>query len=532
MQAFAQLVDSLTYTRSRLAKIRLIADYIKMTPDPDRGWAIAALTGDLSLPAIKSSAVRRMIEARVDPVLFRLSRDYVGDTAETIGLLWPGDSPACDEGPKLSAVIDLLAATKRSDGPDALSRLLDITPSNQRYALIKLATGALRVGISGRLTRTALAEALTLNADDLEEMWHGLKPPYTELFEWAAGNAEKPAAGNAPAFRPFMLAYPLDDIESINLTDYSVEWKWDGIRVQVVRSGGETRLFSRGGDDVTAAFPEISGALELDAAFDGELLVRGDAQGGHDGGAANFNALQQRLGRKRVSAAMLEQYPAFVRLYDILSLEGTDVRNKPWTARRMELEEIAKRLDRRHFDLSTVLDVSRVDELVALRAGARDAAIEGLMLKRRDSAYSGGRHVGSWYKWKREPLVADCVLMYAQRGSGKRSSFYSDYTFGCWTKEPSAGGELVPVGKAYSGFSDAELKWIDKFVRSHSIARFGPVREVEKSLVFEVAFDSVHHSKRHKSGVAMRFPRISRLRRDKPADEADMLPTLLAMIDG
>ena len=262
---------------------------------------------------------------------------------------------------------------------------------------------------------------------------------------------------------------------------------------------------------------------------DGELLVKGEAQRGtleEGGGAASFNALQQRLGRKVVSAKMLADYPAFVRLYDILFDGAEDLRPLPWTERRARLEAFVPRLDPDRFDISAVIDAKDFEALEAIRIGARDAAIEGVMLKRRDSPYIAGRRTGLWYKWKRDPLTADCVMMYAQRGNGKRSSYYSDYTFGCWTED----GELLPVGKAYSGFTDEELKWLDRFVRTNTVQRFGPVREVEKTLVLEVAFDSIHESKRHKSGLAMRFPRISRIRRDKPATEADRIDTLRRMI--
>jgi DNA ligase-1 len=260
---------------------------------------------------------------------------------------------------------------------------------------------------------------------------------------------------------------------------------------------------------------------------DGELLVKGEFQGAeaHGGAAASFNALQQRLGRKIVSAKMLSDYPAFVRLYDILIDGREDVRPLPWSERRARLEAFVPQLDTERFDASAVIDAKNFEELEEIRAGARDASIEGVMLKRRDSPYVAGRRVGFWYKWKRDPLTADCVLMYAARGSGKRSSYYSDFTFGCWSAE----GELLPVGKAYFGFTDEELMWLDRFVRNHTVQRFGPVREVEKTLVLEVAFDSIHESKRHKSGLAMRFPRISRIRRDKPANEADLVETLRRM---
>jgi DNA ligase-1 len=263
--------------------------------------------------------------------------------------------------------------------------------------------------------------------------------------------------------------------------------------------------------------------------LDGELLVRGSDQGTadlHGGAAASFNALQQRLGRKNVSAKMLGAYPAFVRLYDILFYGDDDLRELRWDERRPRLERFAAALDPDRFDVSQLIEAASFEELEDLRRNARDAAIEGIMLKRRDSPYVGGRRAGLWYKWKRDPLTADCVLMYAQRGSGKRSSYYSDYTFGCWTEDD----QLLPVGKAYFGFTDEELKWLDRWVRGHTIERFGPVREVEKSLVLEVAFDSIHLSTRHKSGVAMRFPRISRIRIDKPAAEADRLATLRSMV--
>jgi DNA ligase-1 len=377
--------------------------------------------------------------------------------------------------------------------------------------------------VSARLAKTGLAQAFGLDVEAVEEVWHGLSPPFAPLFDWGTGKAVQPTAGDVPVFRPFMLANPLEDGEQLDLATHVAEWKWDGIRVQIVHAGGATRLFSRTGDDVSGAFPDVAGALALAAALDGELLVRGDVQGGE---AASFNALQQRLGRKNVTAAMQSEYPVFVRLYDIL-FDGTeDVRALPWTMRRNRLEMFVAKLDAVRFDLSVIIEARDFDHLAEMRAAARAVAIEGVMLKRRESPYLAGRKVGLWYKWKREPLVADCVMMYAQRGSGKRSSFYSDYTFGCWTPD----GALLPVGKAYSGFSDEELKWLDRFVRNNTVARFGPVREVEKSLVLEVAFDAVHESKRHKSGIAMRFPRISRLRRDKPADEADTIANLRARI--
>jgi DNA ligase-1 len=522
MHDFAALLDALVYTRSRNAKLRLIGDYLRATPDPDRGWAMAALTGDLDLPGVKPALIRALVEERVDPVLFRMSRDYVGDTAETVALLWPERMPAEDPAPlSVADAVEQLRHLSGSDAPAVLAAMLDRLDSDERYALLKMATGALRIGVSARLAKQALADAFGLDVEAVEEVWHGIDPPYASLFAWAEGGAQ-PIAADVPVFRPFMLAHPLEDLR-VDLADYAAEWKWDGIRVQIVHVAGETRLYSRTGDDVTRAFPDVANAFAEAGVVDGELMVKGEYQGGE---AASFNALQQRLGRKQVSAKMLAEAPAFVRLYDILFDGAEDLRALPWTGRRARLEAFAARLDSDRFDVSTLIDAEDFTALEGIRAGARDAAIEGVMLKRRDSAYVTGRRVGLWYKWKRDPLTADCVMMYAQRGNGRRSSFYSDYTFGCWTEE----GELLPVGKAYSGITDEELKQLDAFVRRNTVNRFGPVREVEKTLVLEVAFDSIHASSRHKSGVAMRFPRIARIRTDKPAAEADTLAGLRRLV--
>ncbi len=526
MRDFSQLLDALVYTRSRSAKLKLIGDYLRRTPDPDRGYALAALTGELKLPAVKPAAIRAIVEERIDPTLFYMSWDYVGDLAETAALLWPkpdGEGAGLDDGTlRIARLVERLASLGRADAPGALAGMLDHLDASGRFALLKLATGELRIGVSARLAKVALARAFDLDVDAVEEVWHGIGPPYLPLFDWAEGRGPQPTSENVPVFRPFMLAHPLEDLR-LSMDEYAAEWKWDGIRVQLVRAGGETRLYSRAGDDITRSFPDVAAAFDREGVLDGELLVRGDAQGGE---AGSFNALQQRLGRKTVSARMLADYPAFVRLYDLLIDGKEDVRAQPWRERRARLEAFVPGLDRERFDLSELIEAPDFDALEAIRAGTRDAAIEGVMLKRRDSLYVPGRRTGLWYKWKRDPLTADCVLMYAARGSGKRSSYYSDYTFGCWGAE----SELLPVGKAYFGFTDEELMWLDRFVRNHTLQRFGPVREVEKTLVLEVAFDSIHASRRHKSGLAMRFPRISRIRRDKPAHEADTIAALRRLV--
>ena len=521
MRQFAKLIDNLIYTRSRNAKLALIADYLKSTLDPHRGWALAALTDGLDFSAVKSSTIRTLAQSRIDPQLFKLSRDHVGDTAETVALIWPGHGEICND-PTVDEVVNTLHSTTRMNALSTLGTLLDTLDAESRYAMLKLATGGMRVGVSARLAKVAFAKAFAVSVDQVEEYWHAFSPPYTELFAWADHNAEPPDLSRIPYFRPFMLAHPLEDTV-LNLADYVAEWKWDGIRVQLCRTHGETRMYSRGGEEISASFPDIVSEFKCDGVVDGELMVRGDYQGGE---AASFNALQQRLGRKKVSNKMLEEAPAFVRLYDIMVDGKADVRLLAWTKRRAILEHFVKQLPKDRFDLSNVIEADSFEVLENLRDSAREAAIEGLMLKRRDGAYLSGRRTGQWYKWKRDPLVADCVMMYAQRGNGRRASFFSDYTFGCWNDR----GELLPVGKAYSGFTDEELKWLDTFVRSNTIKRYGPVREVKKSLVLEVAFDSIHKSRRHKSGLAMRFPRIVRIRKDKPAEEADIISTLQKMV--
>jgi DNA ligase-1 len=531
VRAFSQLLDDLVYTRSRNTKLKLIGDYLRETPDPDRGYGLAALTGTLSIPTVKHAAVRAIAEERVDPVLLYMSRDYVGDMAETVALLWPTAAdgvPEVDDATiRISNAVERLRSASRIEAPHVLASMLDHLDASGRFALLKLATGGLRVGINARLAKQAFADAFGLQVEAVEEVWHGLAPPFAELFDWAEGRSPQPAVRDVPVFRPFMLAHPLENAK-VSLDDYAAEWKWDGIRVQLVHAGGETRLYSRTGDDISGSFPDVAEAFRTRGVLDGELLVRGEDQGVadvHGGAAASFNALQQRLGRKNVSQKMIGAYPAFVRLYDVLFDGDEDLRELSWSDRRARLERLTAPLDPERFDVSQLIDAESFAQLGDLRLNARDVAIEGIMLKRRDSPYVAGRRAGLWYKWKRDPLTADCVLMYAARGSGKRSSYYSDYTFGCW----SDSGELLPVGKAYFGFTDEELKWLDRWIRGHTVQRFGPVREVEKSLVLEVAFDSIHASKRHKSGLAMRFPRISRIRIDKPAAEADRLATLQAM---
>jgi DNA ligase-1 len=529
MQRFGELLDSLVFQPARNEKLRLIVHYLKTAPDPDRGYAMAALTGALDLPNAKPAVLRALGAAQTDEVLFALSYDYVGDLAEALALVWRGHA----EGPvpTLSEVVTALQSASAREVPGLIAGWLDRMDATGRWALLKLITGALRVGVSARLAKTALAQFGDVDIDEIEQLWHGREPPYADLFLWLTRQAERPHPLNL-AFRPFMLAHPLEESEIAQLpaADFRAEWKWDGIRVQLVAENGQGRIYSRGGEEIGKAFPDILDAMNFSAVLDGELLVADKpAEAGGLVEVASFNKLQQRLNRKAVTAKMLAEFPAHVRLYDLLDDNGEDLRAFPFDERRQRLEAWRAAHPNPRFDLSPLIPFQDWEELAAIRARARSEAIEGLMLKRGDSLYAGGRVKGPWYKWKRDPLTIDAVVMYAQRGHGKRSSFYSDYTFGCW-RDGENGRELVPVGKAYSGFTDAELKQLDKWVRDHTRNRFGPVREVEIGLVMEVAFDAVQRSNRHMSGVALRFPRIKRLLWDKPPQEADRLETLQALI--
>ncbi len=524
MQAFAELLDSLSFQPARNAKLRLIETYLRQTPDPGRGWALAALTGGLDFPAAKPALLRGFGQEKIGEELFALSYDYVGDLAETLALIWETD-PAAGPPPALADVVETLQRASRTQTPAILKRWLDALDSTGRWALLKLLTGALRIGVSARLAKQAAANIGNQPVDAVEEVWHGLSPPYRPLFDWLLQGAPRPQSNAGGAFLPPMLANPIEraELEALDPAHFRAEWKWDGIRVQVASSGGIKRLYSRGGEDVSGAFPDIVEAIDFDGVFDGELLVRREAA------VAPFNDLQQRLNRKTVTPKMLKEHPAHVRLYDVLWLEGADLRALSFDRRRTHLEVWMALKPRQRFDVSPLVPFGDWETLARMRAEMRQDGIEGLMLKRADSAYLAGRPKGPWFKWKRDPMLADCVLMYAQRGHGKRSSFYSDFTFGCW-RDAESKRELAPVGKAYFGFTDEDLRWLDKWVRDHTTNRFGPVREVEQQLVLEIAFDGIARSTRHKSGLALRFPRIHRIRRDKPASEADTVDNLLRLL--
>jgi DNA ligase-1 len=461
----------------------------------------------------------------MDPMLFALSYDYVGDLAETIALAWPAQ-PGPNHAPALGEVIEALREANRAEAPGLVARWLDALDPTERWALLKLITGALRIGAGARLAKQAAADFGGVDVGEIEQLWHGVSAPYESLFAWLEGRGEKPEGRALAPFRPVMLAQPLEASDRAGLDPrlYAAEWKWDGIRVQAVCDRGARRLYSRTGEDVSGAFPDVLAHLDFEGALDGELLVRGA-----DGEPASFSALQQRLNRKRVDPKLLASHPAFIQAYDLLQQDGEDLRPLPFAERRRSLESLLEARASPRLSLSPLVPAATWDALAEARSSPPHPAIEGLMLKRWDSPYEAGRPKGPWFKWKRDPFVVDAVLLYAQRGRGKRGSFYSDFTFGLWRE-----GELTPIGKAYFGFTDQELRALDRFVREHTVERFGPVRAVRAGqdfgLVLEIAFEGVQRSARHRSGVALRFPRISRIRWDKPAAEADQLEQLERLI--
>ena len=539
MNRFAALLDRLAYEPRRLGKLALLEHYFRDTPDPDRGWALAAMTGALTFKHAKPGLIRTLAAERTDPILFGLSWDFVGDLAETVALMWPADATRANSELSLGDVVEGLAATPKDELPARVADWLDRLDENGRWALLKLITGALRIGVSARLARTALARLGGREPDEIEDVWHADAPPYARLFAWLEGRAEAPTTASVVRFYPPMLSHPIDpqDFAALDPADFSAEWKWDGIRVQAAAgldADGKriARLYSRTGEDASNAFPDLVAGFDFDAVLDGELLIR------REGRVQDFNTLQQRLNRKTVTSKLMAEFPAFVRVYDLIALGDDDLRALPFSERRAKLEAFVRDHPFAPIDLSPLIPFATWDDLAYARAdpaqggaGIDAEAVEGVMLKRRDAPYLAGRPKGYWFKWKRDPMVIDAVLMYAQRGSGKRSSFYSDYTFGVWN-----GDELTPVGKAYFGFTDEELIELDRFVRNNTQNRFGPVREVthskDKGLVLEVAFEGLQRSTRHKSGVAMRFPRISRIRWDKRPRDADTLEALEKFFSG
>ncbi len=534
MKSFADLYAALDETTKTTAKVRALVDYFGRVSAADAAWATYFLIGRkprqvVPMPKLRAWAIE---EAGIPDWLFQESYDAVGDIAETIALLLP--PPLTSSNLPLSSWVEerLLPLRGKADEVQRLAildawRTLD---SQQRFVWNKLISGAFRVGVSQQLVTRVIGTVGAVEPAIIAHRLMGDWEPSSAFFERLLAHDAADTDKSRPY--PFFLAYPLEDSpESLGeISMWQAEWKWDGIRSQLIRRGAQTFLWSRGEELVTERYPELAAvgdALPEGTAIDGEILPFKDDK------ILPFAMLQKRIGRKAVTRSILAQVPVIIMAYDLIEHAGVDIRSWPLDRRREALAEViagvvgefptlASRLR-----LSPLVDAVSWDDLAAARAASREREAEGLMIKRKHAPYGVGRRRGDWWKWKVQPNTIDAVLLLAQRGSGKRASLYTDYTFGVWDR---AAGSLVPIAKAYSGLTDEEIRRVDDFVRHNMIEKFGPVRSVKPELVFELAFEGLNRSNRHKSGVAVRFPRILRWRTEKTAPEADSLDTLRALL--
>jgi DNA ligase-1 len=537
MKAFTALFVALDATTATQVKVAAIARWLRQVPGVDAAWGVWFLIGGrprrlVPVALLKSLAAET---AGIPSWLFDECYDTVGDLAETVALLIPPPAATATAPlPSLHELVESCLLPLATLDPPARAELLirlwsQLAPA-ERLVWNKLITGAFRLGVSRQLVLRALAEVSGRRSETLAHRMMGGWSPGAAAWQRLLAADESDADCGRPY--PFCLAHPLDSevAELGPLAEWQAEWKWDGIRAQLVRRQGAVQLWSRGDELISASFPELLEAarsrLPVDAVLDGEILVWRDNR------PAPFAELQRRLGRTRVTAAVLAEFPVILLAYDLLEYAGQDLRGRPLDDRRALL--VALGLPELALDgpggsvclqLAPVLAADGWSELAVRRRESRDRGVEGLMLKRRASPYGVGRTRGDWWKWKIDPYSLDAVLIYAQRGHGRRANLYTDYTFAVWQGEA-----LVPFAKAYSGLSDAEIREVDSFIRGHTLERFGPVRTVAPELVFEIAFEDMQLSRRHKSGVAVRFPRMVRLRRDKRPADADHLDAIHAML--
>jgi DNA ligase-1 len=536
MKAFAQLFLSLDETNKTNEKVRVLKDYFNSVPDTDKMHMLALFTGRKPKRQINSTLVRNWaIEASHIPAwLFEESYHVVGDLAETMALLMPETANSSNKTltewiAEINDLNDKTEAEKKLWLLDSWAML----DSQERFVFNKLLTGSFRVGVSQNLVIKALADISGLEATVLTHRIMGSWMP--ETFSYAQLMDEQDAAENISRPYPFFLAYPIQETSEKQKTptevsatlgdaaDWQAEWKWDGIRAQLIKRGGEIFIWSRGEDLATEKFPELHpflNALPDGTVIDGEILSF------QNGLPMPFNVLQTRIGRKNLSKKILEESPVALIAYDCLEYAGEDIRYKTQTERREILEQLqAATLYPEVFRISALIKFSTWDELGTIREQSRAMIAEGIMLKRKSAAYQVGRRRGDWWKWKIDPLSVDAVMIYAQKGHGRRADLYTDYTFAVWD-----GDKLVPFAKAYSGLTDAEINKVDYFIKRNTLEKFGPVRTVKPELVFEIGFEGINRSSRHKSGIALRFPRILRWRHDKPKEEADTLESLKALL--
>lgn len=529
MRAFSELYEELDTTTSTNLKVAAMVRYFNAAPPADAAWATYILSGHRMKRFIGPALLYRwLIEACGLPEwLVEESRATVGDLAETIALLM--ESEQARQGRRASAPPEIslaewiegrLLPLRSADEPrqrEAVVEWWRTLPYRDSFLVNKFLTGSLRVGVSELLVTRALSEVLSMARPDVSRRLMGEWFPSAELWESLRSGAAPVEDASAPY--PFFLASPLEaEPASLGFRDlWQAEWKWDGIRSQLIKRQGECFIWSRGEDLVTDRFPELvtaAGKLPDGVALDGELVAW------RDGAIRPFADLQQRIGRKKVTAQILKSVPVRFLAYDLLEQDYEDLRLLSLRERRARLEKIVAAAPET-IDISEVVTADSWEALAQLRSESRTRSVEGLMLKALEAPYGTGRQRGSWWKWKIEPYSFDAVMLYAQPGHGRRSNQYTDYTFGVWKGE-----ELVPVAKAYSGLSNAEITELDRWIRAHTTEKFGPVRSVEPTQVFELAYEGIAASTRHKSGIALRFPRIARRRSDKPASEANTLADL------
>lgn len=529
MRRFTRLFIRLDETNKTTDKLAALIDYFKTAPPRDAAWAVTYFTGKRPRSPVNAGQVRSWVQkaANIPEWLFSESYSTVGDLAETVSLLLP--NPGQGSLLSLSHWIEkrLLALAGEADEKVKRQTLLNWwweLDRPGRFVLTKLLTGAWRIGVSQRLVTRALAESLAIEADVIAHRLMGSWQP-DETFYTMLSSADTSDADISKPY-PFYLAYPLDqDPQSLgNCQDWLVEWKWDGIRGQVIKRQGQVSIWTRGEELVSTRFPEIEQAarqLADGTVVDGEIL----AWSTEEDAVMPFGHLQRRIGRKTVGKKLLREVPVSFMAYDVLEHRGEDIRELPLEERRAHLEKLIGSTTEAALRLSPLVPGGSWQGLDEQRRQSRELQVEGFVLKHHRSPYGVGRKRGDWWKWKIEPYSIDGVLLYAQRGSGRRASLYTDYTFGIWH-----GDKLVPFAKAYSGLNDAEIREVDRFVRRNTVEKFGPVRSVPAELVMELHFEGIRRSTRHKSGLAVRFPRIARWRRDKSADQADSLETIMALL--
>ena len=526
MRRFAQLFTEIDRTTKTSEKVDAMVRYFSDAPPADAAWAVYYLTGERPKRLINARKLAAWAgeEADVPEWLFDESYAAVGDLAETITLLLPdGSSPG--DRPLHAWIAEVLLPLR--DMEEAGQRRAVVEAWRQlrgaeRFVWNKMITGAWRVGVSKQLVVRALSIASGMDEGTVAHRMSGHWEPTAEAFASLVAKDARDADRSRPY--PFFLAYALEsELEELgSLDDWQVEWKWDGIRAQVVRRGDAVHVWSRGEELVTDRFPEIvewARLLPPGTVLDGEIMPW---KTGSDS-PLPFAQLQRRIGRKVLGPKILGDVPVKFVVYDILEHEGADIRGQPLSERRALIERVVKR----PMWCSPTVDAASWEGIRAAQGTARERGSEGLMLKRKDAPYGVGRRKGGWWKWKVQPFSVDAVMIYAQAGSGRRASLHTDMTFAVWNE-----GALVPFAKAYSGLTDAELREMDAWIRRHTVEKFGPVRRVEPVHVFEIAFEGIQKSSRHKAGIAVRFPRILRWRQDKKAEEADQLETLRRMVEG